>query len=158
LCYPKLNCSTNGAIRKVCVRVGYIEIDGDASARSTRVTSRHSQLVPFTALASDLEALLPLFSNSSRSEANKRCVRSALGCKCSISVTQENDHKSYTVSKEVFFFFGETRGERGAGEWSYEKIRVPLCNTISAALPTSSEPSAHRPTPFGVVGSGERKF
>ena len=35
-------------------------------------SSRHSQLVPFTTPASDLEALLPLFSNSSRSEANKR--------------------------------------------------------------------------------------
>lgn len=78
------------------------------------VTSRHSQLVPFTALASDLEALLPLFSSSSRSEANKRCVRSALGCKCSISVTQD-DHNSYKVEGNIFFF-GETRG-KGAGEW-----------------------------------------
>jgi hypothetical protein len=52
-------------------------------------SSRHSQLVPFTTLTSDLEDLLPLFSASSRSEANKRCVRSALGCKCSISVTQQ---------------------------------------------------------------------
>jgi hypothetical protein len=104
-----------GNKKSVCVRVGYIEIDVDASARSTRVTSRHSQLVPFTALASDLEALLPLFSNSSRSEANKRCVRSALGCKCSISVTQENDHKSYTVSKELIFSLAKRAGKGGQG-------------------------------------------
>jgi hypothetical protein len=37
------------------------------------------------------------------------------------------------------------------------KVRVPLCNTISAALPTSSEPSARHPTPFEVVGSAEQK-
>ena len=51
-----------------------------------------------------------------------------------------------------FFFLAKTLG-KGAGE-----VRVPLCNTISAALPTSSEPSAHHPTPFGVVGSDERKI
>jgi hypothetical protein len=28
---------------------------------------------------------------------------------------------------------------------------------ISAALPTSSEPFARRPTPFAVVGSGEKE-
>lgn len=142
----------------VCVRVGYIGIDDgdnsdDASAPQHAVlgyySSRHSQLVPFTALTSDLEALLPLFSASSRSEANKRCVRSALGCKCSISVTQ-HDHTTHTrlsLAKPA-----------GKERWCYEKIRVPLCNTISAGLPTSSEPSARRPTPFGAVGSGERKI
>ena len=49
-----------------------------------------SQLVPFTAtVLSALGILPPLFSSSSRRDANRRCVRSALGCKCSISVTQD---------------------------------------------------------------------
>ena len=54
--------------------------------------------------------------------------------------------------KEVFAFLAK-RGGKGMGVGD----RVPLCNTILAALPTSSEPSAHHPTPFGVAGSAGKK-
>ena len=48
-----------------------------------------SQLATFTAPPSVL-GTLPLFSSSSRRETNKRWVRSAFGCKCSISVIQDD--------------------------------------------------------------------
>jgi hypothetical protein len=99
------------------MRVGYIGIDdGDNSDDASVRSSRHSQLVPFTVPTSDLETLLPLFSSSSRSEANRRCVRSALGCKYSISVIQ--DDRIYTKAERIFFFFSSAKrreGEKNGG-------------------------------------------
>ena len=43
------------------------------------------------------------------------------------------------------------------GLWVRNERSVPLCNTISAALIASSDPSARRPTPSEVAGSKKRK-
>src|ERR1700761_6992569 len=66
-----------------------------------------SQLVPFAAPPSVL-GTLPLFSSSSRREANKRWVRSAFGCKCSISVTQDDrasENEARKVGKKHAYLF-----------------------------------------------------
>jgi hypothetical protein len=98
----------------------------------------HSQLATFTTPpASVLENLL-LLSNSSRREANKRCVRSALGCRCSISVTQDDGANWRVVKKRV-------------------KSCIPLCNTLSTVLPTSSGPSVRHLVPFEPVGSAKSR-
>jgi hypothetical protein len=111
--FPKLIVPQWGNKKKKVCAVGYIGIDDsgggdDIDDASAGPRTSHSQLVPFTAPSSVLVVtLLPLFSNSSRSEANKRCVRSALGCKCSISVNsgrRPNSHKYNTERRRCFFF------------------------------------------------------
>lgn len=117
--FPKLIVPRWGNKKKKVRAVGYIGIDdsGDKDDASAGPRTSHSQLAPFTAATSVLVALLPLFSNSSRSEANKRCVRSALGCKCSISVTQNDDrsHRNTTQAERLSSLslsFGKRGGRR----------------------------------------------
>jgi len=125
-----------------CVRV--VRVHWYLTTATTISTVSQSQLVPFTVAPSVL-GILPLFSSSSRSEANKRCVRSALGCKCSIlSVTQNN--RAHTTERVCVCLEGAERVAK-------KKKSVPLCNTISAAQPASSDPSVRRPSPFEVAGS-----
>ena len=126
--FPKLIVPRWGNKKKKVRAVGYIGIDdsGDKDDASAGPRTSHSQLAPFTAATSVLVALLPLFSNSSRSEANKRCVRSALGCKCSISVTQNDDrnHRNTTQAERLSSLSllanaGEEGRGRGRGVVAY---------------------------------------
>src|ERR1700761_4542523 len=75
-----------------------------------------SQLVPFAAPPSVL-GTLPLFSSSSRRDANKRWVRSAFGCKCSISVTQDDR--------------ATDRGETKPAKWEKRSTRTSLQHEMS---------------------------
>jgi len=50
----------------------------------------------------------------------------------------------------------ERDGANGPVGWRKKNERAPLCNRISTAPRASSDPSAHRPAPFEVVGSVNR--